>query len=235
MLEMPADIPQSAARLTGLNRRHSLAFLAAAGCLAGGAASNQRIALSPNIALWGDSLTEANTRLPGIAAPMRDLFPSRTIHDGGGWGQTSSHIRARQLRDTAHRDWITVLWYGRNNFTEPEVVKSDIAASVAHLEPGNDRFVVLSVINGAREPRGTAAYSVLDQLNAQLAARYPDRYIDVRRFLVEQYDPAATKDVADHAADVVPSSLRADDLHLTRRGCMLVAQRVKEFIEAKGW
>jgi hypothetical protein len=69
----------------------------------------------------------------------------------------------------------------------------------------------------------------------QLAARYPDNYIDMRAWLVSHYDPQNPQDVIDFGNDAVPSSLRYDEIHLRNEGSVLVAQRVKAFIEGKGW
>jgi hypothetical protein len=73
------------------------------------------------------------------------------------------------------------------------------------------------------------------QLNADLQALYPDNYLDVRSWLIAHYDPNNSQDVADLANDVPPSSLRYDDIHLRNEGSVLVAQRLKAFIDTKGW
>lgn len=131
------------------------------------------------------------------------------------------------------RDWTSIFWYGQNNYWQPAVVKADLAASVAFLTHG--RFVILSVINGANEGTGTLEHTRITQLNRDLAALYPNNYIDVRAYLVSQYDPTLTQDVIDHAADTVPLSLRADAVHLTPAGSLLVLSKVKEFLDARGW
>jgi lysophospholipase L1-like esterase len=41
--------------------------------------------------------------------------------------------------------------------------------------------------------------------------------------------------VADAQNDVIPSSLRFDEIHLNNDGSVLVAAKVKEFLDAKGW
>jgi hypothetical protein len=187
-------------------------------------------ALSPNIACWGDSLT------PPFAENLKLLVSGRTVFDGGFYGQTSTFITAQQLADNSMTGWINVLWEGHNNVTQPEAVKADIATGVAHLAPGNARFIVLSLLNnGWTAPRGTPGYDNVMQLNAALAARYPGNYLDVRSWLVAHFDPNNPQDVIDNANDVVPSSLRFDDIHMQNAGSVLVAQRVKQFIDAKGW
>ncbi|MBE7942593.1 SGNH/GDSL hydrolase family protein, partial [Ramlibacter aquaticus] len=191
----------------------------------------QAAVLSPDIACWGDSLT------PPFAANLQLLVGAREVYNGGVVGETSTQIAARETADTDHRDWISIFWYGANNPTEPDQVKADIAASIAALAPGNDRFYVLSVVNVANtdgEPGGIAYADIL-QLNQDLAKLYPDNYYDIRSYLVSQYNPALPQDVLDHQMDLVPSSLRFDIIHLNNDGSVLVAQKVKELLDAKGW
>ena len=187
---------------------------------------------SPNIAAWGDSLT------PPFAANLQVLYPARVVFDGGMAGQTSTEISARQRADTSGRNaWINIFWYGTNNPTQPAQIKADIAASVAALAPGNDRFLVLGVVNKDRpeEIRGGAVYNTIVQLNKDLAAAYPDNYLDIRSYLVNHYNPSVPQDVIDFQNDVMPFSLRHDEGHLNNDGSVLVARRIQEFINAKGW
>jgi hypothetical protein len=185
---------------------------------------------SSNIAMWGDSLT------PSVALNLQLLVPGRTVFDGGFLGQTSTFIAAQQAADMSMTTWINVFWEGHNNITAPETIKADIAASVAHLAAGNRRFMVVSLLNNAwTAMKGTEAYARVLKLNADLQAQYPDNYLEVRNWLVAHYDPNQPQDVADFANDVPPSSLRYDDIHLRNEGSVLVAQRIKQFLDARGW
>jgi hypothetical protein len=185
---------------------------------------------SPNIAFWGDSLT------PAVALNLQLLMPGRAVFDGGYLGQTSAYILAQQLADGSMTSWVNVYWEGHNNITDPDGIKADIAKGIAHLAPGNRRFIVLSVINNAwTATKGSDAYWRDMKLNADLSAQYPGNYLDVRSLLVSHFDPNNPQDVADAANDVVPSSLRYDDIHMRNDGSVIVAQAVKQFIDAKGW
>lgn len=187
-------------------------------------------AASRNVAMWGDSLT------PTVAANLQYLCPDRTIYDGGLNGETSTQIAARQLADTSRRDWINILWYGANNPTDPAQIKADLAASVASL-PAAGRFLVLSVVNEAlpESIRGGPVYASIVQVNADLANLYPSNYFDMRGFLVASYDPNNWQDVIDHQNDVVPASLRVDEIHFDNNGSLLVAGKLKALIESRGW
>lgn len=182
------------------------------------------------IAAWGDSLT------PPFAANLQLLYPERLVYNGGVAGQSSTEISIRQRaggRDT----WVNIFWMGTNNPTQPAQIKADIAASVAALAPGNDRFLILAVLNKAcpEELRGGDVYNTIVQLDRDLAALYPGNYLDIRAYLVSQFNPALPQDVADAQNDVIPSSLRFDEIHLNNDGSVLVAKKVKEFLDAKGW
>lgn len=197
-------------------------------------------ALSPNVALWGDSLTW------GYAPQLLTLMAGRQVFNGGIIGETSMQIAARELADTAHRDWVSVFWYGHNNLKDPSTldpqrdtaqVKADIARSVAALAPGNTHYLVLSVVNQdiPGERRGEPAYDAILQLNADLAAAYPNNYLDIRTWLVNQADPTKPEDAASLSADLPARSLRWDEVHLTVDGSLALARRIKQEIETRGW
>jgi hypothetical protein len=131
------------------------------------------------------------------------------------------------------RTRINVFWIGGNNLYDPDGVKADVASAVAFLS--TSRFIVLSILNSATEPSGSPNYDVITQLNADLAAAYPSNYIDIRAVLVDSYNPADPQDVADHASDLLPTSLRNDDQHPNEAGYAVVAETVADFIQTKGW
>jgi hypothetical protein len=185
-----------------------------------------------SIALWGDSM------VPGIARAFGYMWsPSREIFDGGIGGQTSQEITARTTADTDHRDWITIYWMGHNNDNQPEQIKADFAASIAHLAPGNNHFIVLSVLNkgDGTEDRGSDAYNRVLKLDSDLAAIYPDNYLDLRSFMVAQSNPADPQQADDLRRDVPSSSLRFDGIHLHGAGDEVVGQKIIDFIRGKGW
>ncbi|HZY18431.1 MAG TPA: SGNH/GDSL hydrolase family protein [Ramlibacter sp.] len=225
-----------------MDRRAATALLFStllAGCGGGGgggsvgasAVSGSAVNLSSNVAAWGDSLTEPYAR------ELQFVLPQRQVFNGGIAGQTSTEIADRQVADTGHRDWINVFWYGMNNQDDPERIKADIARSVATLAPGNTRFLVLSVVNQdtPAERRGGPGYDVIQQLNRELAALYPQNYYDMRSYMVGRADPGNAQDATDQANDVPPSSMRMDHIHLNYNGQVAVARRVAELLAERGW
>jgi hypothetical protein len=75
-------------------------------------------------------------------------------------------------------------------------------------------YLVLSVPNGDGiwDLKGTQDYNRIMALNSALAAAYPHHYLDIRSYLVSQYDPTQPLDVFDHKNDVWPASLRVHSL-----------------------
>jgi lysophospholipase L1-like esterase len=200
-----------------------------------GQASALAVPTTRNIALWGDSM------LPPVARALAPLYSDREVFDGAVAGETSMQVAQRQAEDTAHRDWVTVFWVGHNNIridasVAAAEVERDLEASIARLAPGNNRFLVLSVLNNAVDaPRGSAQYDAVLRLDAELAQRYPSNYFDMRSFMVAQGNPNDPQQAAELAADVPSSTLRFDEIHLTGAGADVVARRLQAEIAARGW
>jgi hypothetical protein len=204
----------------------------AAGAVSGPAPAPAAFAGPPSIAMWGDSM------IPGVARAFAYMWdPPRQIFDGGVPGETSVQVTARETADNDHRDWVTIFWMGHNNDAQPDQIKADIATSIAHLAPGNNHFIVLSVVNKAdgTEDRGSPLYDTIMKLNADLAATYPNNFLDIRSFMVGQSDPNDGEQADELRKDLPSSQLRFDGIHLTGHGDEVVGQRIIDFIHAKGW
>lgn len=184
-----------------------------------------------NYAAWGDSLTLG----AGYVAYPTTLasLTGRVVFNGGVGGENSTQIKTRFLADTARLGNFHVIWSGRNDYASPATVKANIAAMVAAL-PAPKRFVVLSILNNDSAPEwsGGASYATIIQLNADLAALYPSNYLDVRAYMVSQFNAGIPQDVIDHGHDVSPSSLRVDALHFGSAGYSLIANFVYAWIIA---
>lgn len=129
---------------------------------------------------------------------------------------------------------VSVIWAGRNDVSAGQTTQTvdNIARMTARIDAG--RFIVLSIPNSADEKRGTPGYATVTALNRALAARFPHNFIDVRSALVAH----ANTDDADQRnrhADVVPVSLRVDNLHLNADGYRIVAEQVAGFVNQRGW
>ena len=183
-----------------------------------------------NVSCWGDSFTAQG--YPAILDSLLNYY----CYNGGVGGETSTQIKNRMIANSSKFGNISVFWVGRNDpFTsvgDINLIKSNIAQMIDSLIAPK-RFIVMSVMNGeygASEYIGGARYNLMIQLNNELAALYPNNYIDIRSYLVSQYNPAIPQDVIDFGHDIPPSSLRSDALHLNLTGYNKVATQVFNFI-----
>jgi lysophospholipase L1-like esterase len=183
------------------------------------------------LATWGDSLTDGtgatgnSGRYPDVLRATR--WPVSGVYEGGVGGETSTQIRGRMVADTIRNDWTTVLWAGRNNYSALETVLSDVEAMTDHLT--HSRFVVLSVINkasGQDEDAGSAGHTQIVALNAALATRYPNNYLDIRSLIVA---------ASGGTNDAPNPTWMSDGLHLNNTGYAFVADQVGRFLGARGW
>ncbi|WP_210274227.1 hypothetical protein [Microbacterium sp. Se63.02b] len=110
---------------------------------------------------------------------------------------------------------VAVVWCGRNN-PGPEVAE-DIDAIVAGAASASC-VLVLGVTAAADEPTGSPASEVITALNAELARRHRERFVDVQATLL----------AAAPSADGVPvARLRSDDVHLSPEGDAVVADAIR--------
>jgi lysophospholipase L1-like esterase len=185
-------------------------------------------------AAWGDSLTAGSGDDAGSSYGKRLNTARKFNHyNGGVGGETSTQIKTRMLADTQGRNsWVNLFWLGRNNATSPATVKADIAACVANLYAGNDRYLVLGVLTSTAD----TAQQIADigTLNADLAEMYGSRYLDVLAYLQSKGDGSAN-DIADVAAGYTPRSLRVDALHLNPAGYQHVADCVAAKLATLGY
>lgn len=138
----------------------------------------------------------------------------------------------------AGRHATTIFWAGRNN---PETgVSQYVLAMARHLSPATKRFLVLSVTNAPTEPAGSDKYKLIERENLQLAYDFGNRFIDVRRWLIDNglrvLGIAPTpQDVTAVNADAVPPSLTTDGIHFTPATQRAIADYLKTRLSALGW
>jgi hypothetical protein len=178
------------------------------------------------VAFWGDSLTAGI----GAASDLTEVFrfgryPRGGVFNGGVGGETSTQIKARAIADTNRSDWAQVVWAGRNNFTQQDTVLADIQAMVESF--GHRRFVVLSIINkqDGTENSGSVAHGQIIALNAALAAKYPDNYLDIRSLMVA---------ASGGTNDAINATWSTDGLHLNTTAKAYAAPQVYLWMNARG-
>lgn len=175
--------------------------------------ANQHSNWGFSIVAWGDSLTAGGQDLTPTTYPLTlgTLFtPNRKVVNEGVGGDGSAQILTRFQANQWAWNSPTVIWSGRNDFTTPSQVQSDIATMVADLT--SSKYIVMSILNSENEPSGNGNYTTIINLNSALSSTYGSHYLDVRSMLVAAYNPANPIDVLDHNSDIPPYSLRAIDV-----------------------
>lgn len=178
------------------------------------------------IVTWGDSLTEGTNK--GSYPLFLSKLTNIKVLNRGVSRTNSTQIKNRMI-DSAHlHKYPTIIWAGRNNYRKVETVVSDIQTMVKALHHNN--YLVLGIINGnyASERKGNIDYNVILNLNEKLSNAFHEHFIDIRPILVNKYKATDENDFNDFKDDIVPSSLRTDDLHLTLDGYRIVADIVAE-------
>lgn len=197
-------------------------------------------------------LQYGSVRIPGTFGIQRDPAATQYIHHANDvytFTRTTAGSSDSTLnRPTpfyytiadAHRADTFVYWAGRNNITQPSQVIADIQAMVQWQTGLDKRFLVLSDHNSSSEPTGSGNYTNAMTINSTLRNLYGRRFIDTRRYLIDYGLSDAsitptTQDTTDIANDVVPSSLRADAIHLNTAGSTIVANLIKQRLQEFGW
>lgn len=148
-----------------------------------------------------------------------------------------------------HADAVTVIMAGRNDVIGLTVgnlnqrvgrVVAAVAAMVGRLTPVHPAFLIVGTITGTAETSGTLAHTFVTTVNDELAALYPGRFFDVRRYLIDEAlaDAGITPTGADSAAiagDTYPPSLSHDGLHYTPLAASLIAARIRDHLDQKGY
>lgn len=142
--------------------------------------------------------------------------------------------------EDGHEYDIDIIWLGRNNTSSEDLTNiclDAIAACVKHLKAKNKRFVVMSILNGeyVNEYKDGNVYQRIINANNAIKAAYPENYLEVRGPLVRSYNPELPQDVLDFSRDIVPASLRNDNIHLNDAGYDILEGLVYNFIKSKGW
>lgn len=175
---------------------------------------------------WGDSMTfGSGTTDPKYSYPsqFKKISGITTVNHGFP-GYTSTQIKDLFLAYSDKTNPV-IFWVGRNNYNDPTTVIADIATMVAAL--GHNRYLILGITNSnPGEQIGNSGYDIIVALNNTLESTYKERYIDIRKFLVDAYNPSIPQDVTDHGLDLPPTSLLSDNIHLNDLGYSKVAQRI---------
>lgn len=193
----------------------------------------ETVTLPPTTTCWGDSLTAGTgsvyiTAGWGFPGFLSSALGQQTVVPFGFPGQGSSFIADQMVANPYHTNDNIVIWTGRNNIDNiNNTIVTNTQRMIAHLAPGNTRYVVLSVTNDTSEGTGTDNYNKIIAANAAIAAAFPNNYLDVRSAIV-----AASGGVNDAPAN---SWMYQAGIHFIDPAYVLIAQMIKTFGAANGW
>jgi lysophospholipase L1-like esterase len=201
--------------------------------VAADALKQQQASKSRDIVAWGDSLTKGSGAKPGGSYPEQiQLRSTRRVSNQGIGGESAQAIFNRMQASPELNKNIVVIWAGRNdvNGGNPLAIVRRIEDMVGLTD--GDRYLVLSVTNGALEPAGSKNHSTIMAVNQRLAELYGPRFVDVRTALVTA---AGFAEGDATTTDVPPRSVLFDDIHLNDAGYAIVADVVLRKIDEMGW
>ncbi|WP_157474686.1 SGNH/GDSL hydrolase family protein [Dyadobacter sp. Leaf189] len=129
------------------------------------------------------------------------------------------------------RSAVQILWVGRNN--TGKAFQSDITSclekSVDFL-PSPKRFLILGVLTGMNDIRGSMLERRITSLNDTLAEKYGNHYVSMLAPTKAEMDEISfnpnEQDLAEIDGGLFPKSMRYDGLHLNNFGYEIVANRV---------
>lgn len=160
---------------------------------------------------------------------------------------------------TEPRDYATLLlWNGRNSIGLQETtgatrdqqfdaVMKWHERAIAFLKTLEKRFIIMGPSNRSDEYaasattvagaalNGAQSYQLIVDIENEMRQRWPRNFVNQRGLVVASYNPGDSTDIADHAADRTPTSLRADNLHYNTAGYAVVAQAVSDRLSLLGW
>jgi lysophospholipase L1-like esterase len=123
---------------------------------------------------------------------------------------------------------------GSANRADPEQTKAALAAIVAALP--HDRYIIVSPFHRFdTEAAGTAIFEIIVRLNRELAALYPNNFLDARTLLINLNDPRLAEDAANLRQQIPPDRVVWDYIHLNYEGYRAIARELLTMIRARGW
>lgn len=189
-----------------------------------------------SVTCLGDSLTENGAWRDEVAT-----LTGLTLTNMGVSGETTTQMRARYVPAALGvREAALIYWGGRNNTADLTVVMDDDEAIMAAHAVATPKRLVLSVTNTTSEPAGTLGHALVQRINAWRAARWPDEYVDARRWLIDHglTEAGITPTGPDATAmseDRIPPSLMADNTHLNTAGSQALGRHLATILQQKGW
>lgn len=160
-------------------------------------------------------LTNSGTFTGNLIGTLAGVHGNMTTDGSGNWTftrfttgtATSCPVGTQFVPDlsVAFRSKLSFIWIGRNGADAGFAVLTDIAAMTSFVAAN---YIVLTILNAAYEPSGSAGYITIASENASIASTYGARCYDARAAVVAAYSPGNAIDVLNHADDIPPYTLR---------------------------
>lgn len=141
------------------------------------------------------------------------------------------------------RSDIQIFWWGRNNSPDFAGLADAIDAAAAYLLSPR-RFIVVGVLNALSETSASSggnltAYGNIIAINNTLRTNYPDNFVEstppsLAECTALNFTPTA-QDNMDITNGTIPTSMRADSVHLNDLGYQLIAYRIFQKYKSLGW
>ncbi|GAB2542611.1 hypothetical protein [Brachybacterium huguangmaarense] len=191
----------------------------------------------------------AGTSIPGSIGGLRGVLSSPALNvwqfertgGSGGSGPFLSDWRA-EARDSRH-----IIWTGKNNITQTDLVQAHIEAVRATARNPADDVLVLGQWATSSDRNGTGTNGALTTLNRRQKQAYGTRFLDVQELLTTPWGLSShpvrglnlldRADVrGDIAAGIVPRALQGSDgVHLNGWGNLVVAAAIITRMGDIGW
>lgn len=187
----------------------------------------------PNASPWQWTFTRDTT---GSAVPVSGV--AQFLPD-------PAHDAPTKVATDTDRTTMGAYWGGRNNLStfDLAVVQRDDTAIMAMMGAAFPKTLILGVTTTTTEDRGSAGYANAAAVNAWRASQWPDQFVDIRRWLVDNglallsaqgITPTAS-DLARVSFDNIPNSLHTDSTHFTQATQRQIGDHIADLVAAKGW
>lgn len=200
---------------------------------------------TPDTIIWGAVAWTVTGTVGGVTGVLS--HPSGTAGTNTatltwtrtGSGSTVALGGATAFRSSAgDRDKVQIFLAGRNDYgiggVDSTIRNRVINANKAMVDwLTSPYFIVLSNITLTSETSGTRGYNNVVAVNSALQSLYGERFLDIRRWLIDNGMAAlsitpTSADLAAVAADTMPPSLMYDSIHWNAATADLVADKIFE-------
>lgn len=173
-----------------------------------------------------------------------DSTATLTRKENGSLVNVPENTQIKSTQDGHNKD-LLIIWIGKNDIPNAgnyqiTGVMENIKNIIGYLSPEIKRYVVISVITGTTQTKGTEQYNTIQNLNNNIEQTYKNNYLDMQNYLVNDciYDMQLTpteEDLEDIQNGTIPRQLLSDGTHPTPACREYIAKYIYNFLLDKGW